>query len=328
MIDRAAGCLIGSAIGDAMGMPASFMSPDMIRHIYGRIDDFLTPASQQIAHGGLHQAEVTDDTEESLIISEVLCEAKGFEEALFIHKMKQWAIEKKMLESTVIGPSTRRFLETIIAGGDYQKAAEGGDTNGGAMRVAPIGIFFHGSPQACLKAAIASALPSHGSKPAVAATAAVAVAVALATEGGYTPQQIIEVAAEAAEEGEAAGHDIPAPSVSVRIRLAKRIVEEHTHRPLSDVAYLLYQHIGAGMKSYESIPLSLGVFYAAQGGFRDGLITVINIGDDADTNGAITGALCGAFSGLSAIPKGWQERIGRENGIDFRSLAERLLLIE
>ena len=57
MITRAYGCLIGSAIGDAMGMPASFMSPEKIKRIYKRITDFLPPDKEQIAHGKLVKAE-------------------------------------------------------------------------------------------------------------------------------------------------------------------------------------------------------------------------------------------------------------------------------
>src|SRR5271157_1719607 len=144
MINRAYGCLIGSAIGDAMGMPASFMSPEKIKRVYGQITNFLPPAREQIAHGGLAKGEFTDDTEESLIIAAVLIEAGKFDQSLFIKKMKDWAIQKNMLESTVIGPATRRFLEAIVKGEDYLEAGKLGDTNGGAMRVAPIGIFYHG----------------------------------------------------------------------------------------------------------------------------------------------------------------------------------------
>ncbi len=324
MIERAAGCLFGSAIGDAMGMPASFMSPEQVERNYGRITDFLTPTDEQVAHGSLHKAEITDDTEETLILAHTLIEAGRFDEKLFIENMKKWAVEKKMLESTVIGPSTRRFLEAIIAGKDYLEIGKRGDTNGAAMRVAPAGIFYHGNAEAACDAAIAQARVSHGSTCGLASAAAVAVAVALAVEGNSTPRVIMEAAITAAERGEKEGADIPSPKISTRLRLAQQIVE-NTKTDLKETAYSLYAHIGAGMKSYESIPLSLGVGYAAGFRFPEGLLTVINIGDDADTNGAITGALCGAFSGLSAIPLRWQKTVEQQNHIDLKSLAKDLL---
>lgn len=328
MKNRALGCLYGGAIGDAMGMPASFMSPEQVKKVYGRIASFLEPEkSEQEYHGDLEAGEITDDTEETLIISEVLLECGGFSETVFVEKMKAWCIENDMLNSTVIGPSTRNFLTAIVNGTDYHEKGKLGDTNGAAMRVAPIGIFNHGDIESSVNDAIASARPSHGSKAGLASAAAVSVAVALGVEGGYSPEQIMIEASKAAEKAESLGFDTPAPYISKRIMLAKRIVDENKDKSLEEVAYLLYQYIGASMKSYESIPLSLGVFYAAKGQFVDGLITIINIGDDADTNGAICGAICGAYSGIEQIKKEWMEKISETNDIDFEAIAEKLLAV-
>jgi ADP-ribosylglycohydrolase len=308
-----------------MGMPASFMSPEKIRRVYGRIDGFLPPDKEQIAHGRLMQGEITDDTEESLVIASVLIEAGGFDTTLFIEKMRDWAIQRRMLESTVIGPSTRRFLEAIVQGNDPTEAGRLGDTNGGAMRVAPLGIFYHGRPSEAIQAAIASARPSHGSRSGLASTAAVAAAISLAVEGGCTPGEVLAAAVFGAEAGEQQGYDLPAPSVAARIRLVGELVDRNRGKSLEEISYLLYQVIGAGMKSYESIPLALGIFYAASGDYTSGLLATINTGDDSDTNGAIVGALCGAFCGVEKINPDWIEQIRRTNAIDFESLAERLL---
>ncbi|MEA4963927.1 ADP-ribosylglycohydrolase family protein [Lutispora sp.] len=325
MIDRAYGSLIGAAIGDAMGMPASFMSPDQIKKIYGKITDFMKPAAEQIAHGSLQQGEITDDTEESLIISSVLIEAKRFDADLFVEKMRRWAIDKKMLDSTVIGPSTRRFLEAIIKGKDYLEVGKKGDTNGGAMRAMPIGIFNHGRIEDAVADAIQSALPSHGSKPGVASACAVAAAVALGVEGGYTSKQIMEAAIYAAQRGEEAGFDIPAPSVAARIQLAIDIVDSNRPKSLEHICYELYRYIGSDMKSYESIPLSLGIFYAAEGDGEKGIIAAVNVGNDADTNASITGGICGAFSGAGSLNSKWIEEIKHRNKIDFMGIARALL---
>ncbi|WP_105614821.1 ADP-ribosylglycohydrolase family protein [Vallitalea okinawensis] len=325
MIDRAYGCLIGAAIGDAMGMPASFMSPDQVKRVYGKITGFLKPKEEQVAHGNLDEGEITDDTEETLIISSVLIDGDGFDEELFINKMREWAIDNKMLESTVIGPSTRNFLEAIIEGRDYYEKGKLGDTNGGAMRVAPIGIYNHGNVEKTIQDAILSAKPSHGSKPGVASACAIAAAISLSVEGKSTPSQVMDAAYLGAKEGEEVGYDIPAPSVSSRIKLAKQLVDKHQEKSLEEISYILYKYIGAGMKSYESIPLSLGIFYAAKGDFEKGIIAAINIGDDADTNGSIVGALCGAFSGYHKINPTWVQKVKESNKIDFEQIATDLL---
>ncbi len=325
MIKREYGCLIGSAIGDAMGMPASFMSPEKLQRIYGRITGFLPPDKEQIAHAGFSRGEFTDDTEESLIIASVLIEAGKFDTSLFVQKMKNWAVQKKMLESTVIGPATRRFLEAVVKGEVTPETGQLGDTNGGAMRVAPVGIFYHGDISQSIEAAIASARPSHGSRPGLASTAAIAAAIAVAIEGNCTPSDVMAAAIRGAEAGEKEGHDIPAPSVTARIRLAIQLVDRNRERSLDEISYILYQFIGAGMKSYESIPLSLGIFYAAGGDFETGLLSAINIGDDADTNGAIVGALCGAFCGSDKINPAWIEKLSQTNSIDFVKIANQLV---
>ncbi|MCT8975666.1 ADP-ribosylglycohydrolase family protein [Clostridium sp. CX1] len=325
MLNRAYGALIGSAIGDAMGMPASFMTPNQIEKSYGRILGFNKPSSEQRAHGSLEKGEITDDTEESIIIASVLIEKAGFHVELFVDKMRQWAIKNKMLETTVIGPSTRRFLTSIISGEDYIKAARLGDTNGGAMRVAPIGIFHHGDVKNAVEDAFQSAIVSHGSKPGAASTCAVAAAVACAVEGKEPISEVMKAAIYGAHYGEEKGYDIPSPSVEERIKLAIKVVDSNKDKSLDEVCKMLYRLIGAGMKSYESIPLSLGVFYAGGGIYEECLPAVINIGDDADTNGAIVGALCGAFGGASSIRDQWKSHVEKTNHIDFYKMAENIL---
>lgn len=325
LLDRAYGSLIATAIGDAMGMPASFMSPSQIRRIYGRISDFVTPDEEQTAHGMVEAGGVTDDTQESLIVSSVLIEAGRFDADLFVKKMKQWAEHDKMLESTVIGPSTRKFLETILSDGDYAEAGKRGDTNGAAMRVGPIGIYRHGDVDKAIEEAAVSALPSHGSRAGISSACAVAAAIAAAVEGDCAPGDVMAAAVKGAEAGERMGFDQPAPSVAARIRLAVELVDRQRDKPLGDICESLYAYIGAGMKCYESVPLSLGVFYAASGRVREGILAVVNVGDDADTNGAIVGSLCGAFSGAASIDPAWIAKVEGTNGIDFKRIAADLL---
>ena len=325
-LDRAYGCLVGAAIGDAMGMPASFFTRAQVKRTYGYIEDFLEPeVTAQQCHGALHAGEVTDDTQESMIIADILIKKGGFEEEAFQESMRRWAVEHQMLESTVIGPSTRRFLTALVEGKDPKEGAKLGDTNGSAMRVAPIGLRYWSELDACVEAAAKSSLPSHGSAPAVAAACAVAVACAAGVGGAYTPEQIMDKAMQAAEYGEMLGYDICAPSVSKRIAMAKRIVDEKRTDGLSAILDELVGIFGASMKAYESVPIALGVFYAVDGNAKDGILAAINAGDDADTNGSICGAICGAYSGASVLPKEWIQRVEHTSGIDFSEMAERLL---
>jgi ADP-ribosylglycohydrolase len=326
ILDRAYGALIGGAIGDAMGMPASFMTRSQIEKTYGYIDDFLEPEKDvQNVHGNLQAAEITDDTMESVIICNVLLEYGEFTAEAFNKAMKDWAIEQKMLESTVIGPSTRRYLTALIEGRDPRETSGQGNTNGSAMRAAPIGVKYHYDMAKCVEAAAASSLPSHGSKPAVAAACAVAAAVAGGVNGGYSTAEILNAAYDAAVFGESKGTEITAPSVSRRIRLIERLVDDMGKADIRDILDELTGVFGASMFAYESVPLALGAFYAVNGNGKEGVLAAVNAGDDADTNGAICGNICGAYSGAASFPTEWKERVQKTSCLDMRAMAEKLI---
>ena len=326
MLDRAYGALVGGAIGDAMGMPASFLTRQQITDTYGYIRDFLEPEKNiQSYHGDLKAGEITDDTMESVIVSQVLIHHGEFSEDAFNAAMKKWAIEQKMLESTVIGPSTRRYLTALIEGSDPKLTAGKGATNGSAMRVAPIGIRYHSDLAKCIETAAASSLPSHGSKPAVAAACAVAAGVALGVRGNYTPRDILRAGVDAAVYGEKVGVEITAPSVSRRLKLVENIVDQARGADISSILDELVAIFGASMMSYESVPIAFGAFYATGGHGTNGVLAAVNAGDDADTNGSICGNLCGAFSGASSFPVSWRDRVKASSGLDLEETARFLL---
>lgn len=326
LLDRAYGALVGGAIGDAMGMPASFLTREQIKNTYGYIKDFLKPDDDvQKYHGSLEAGDITDDTMESIIVSKVLIEHNGFSEEAFNNEMKKWAIEQKMLESTVIGPSTRRYLTALIEGRDPKETSGKGNTNGSAMRAAPIGVKYYNDIAKCIEAAVASSLPSHGSKPAVAAACAVAAAVSGGVHGGYSPNEILNMAYDAALYGEKKGADITAPMVSKRIKLIESIVDSVGEGSINDILDEIAGVFGASMFAYESVPVALAIFYAVNGNAKEGILGAVNTGDDADTNGSICGNICGAYSGASGLPDEWKERVQKTSSVDFKTEAKKLI---
>lgn len=326
LLDRAYGALVGGAIGDAMGMPASFLTREQIKNTYGYIKDFLKPDDDvQKYHGSLEAGDITDDTMESIIVSKVLIEHNGFSEEAFNNEMKKWAIEQRMLESTVIGPSTRRYLTALIEGRDPKETSGKGNTNGSAMRAAPIGVKYYNDITKCIEAAVASSLPSHGSKPAVAAACAVAAAVSGGVHGGYSPNEILNMAYDAALYGEKKGADITAPMVSKRIKLIESIVDSVGEGGINDILDEIAGVFGASMFAYESVPVALAIFYAVNGNAKEGILGAVNTGDDADTNGSICGNICGAYSGASGLPDEWKERVQKTSSVDFKTEAQKLI---
>ena len=196
------------------------------------------------------------------------------------------------------------------------------------MRVAPIGVRYWKDLGQCLEMAAASSLPSHGSRPAVAAACAVAAGVSLGVHGGYSSLDILRAAADGAAFGEKKGMDLPAPSVARRLRLVEEIVDQAGDTSTSDILDELVAVFGASMMAYESVPIAFGAFYATDGHGPDGVLAAINAGDDADTNGSICGSLCGAFSGALSFPVSWRIRVEKTSGVNFYETADQLLTLE
>lgn len=106
-----------------------------------------------------------------------------------------------------------------------------------------------------MEAALASSLPSHGSKPAAAAACAVAAAVAAGVAGGYSPAEVLGAAYDAAVFGEKHGAEITAPSVSKRIRMAEYIVDAAGETDIRNII----ERAGWNFRS-EYVRLRIGAF--------------------------------------------------------------------
>ena len=330
ILNRAFGALIGGAVGDEMGMPFEFLTREEIKNKYGYINDFLRTEKMNMKNCFSKGEDfgITDDTSESAILARVLIENGRFDEAVFNSSMKKWAIDQKVLESDIIGPSSRKYLEALVNGKNPQEWAIKAKTNGSAMRVAPIGVKYYSNLSACIEAAAASSVPSHASKPAVAASCAVAAGVAPGVMGGYSVVDILRIAYDAAIYGEKKGFDISSPSVSKRIGLIEHIVDSCGDScDMNDVIDEAAGIFGAGTMAYESVPFAFAMFYAANGSPEIAIPAAVNAGDDTDTNASICGTICGAFSGAESIPEDWRKTAESTSGIDFELTAKKLICV-
>lgn len=141
-MQRAIGALSGLAIGDALGMPTQSMSADSIRQTYGYITDFVAGAANQPIAPHMSAATITDDTEQALLLAQLLIEGEGYIDAMhFATQLLAW--EDRMIAKgsrDLLGPSTKMALEAVRAGADPTTTGKTGTTNGAAMRVAPVGV--------------------------------------------------------------------------------------------------------------------------------------------------------------------------------------------
>src|SRR5271170_5668051 len=142
-ISRARGALYGLAIGDALGMPTQMLSRQEIRNRWGGLLTGFEPAppGHPIA-AGMPAGSVTDDTEQAVLLGRLLVRGNGVvDPRQLAQALVRW--ERDMAERgslDLLGPSTKRAVAAVLAGTPPDEAGATGDTNGAAMRIAPVGI--------------------------------------------------------------------------------------------------------------------------------------------------------------------------------------------
>src|ERR1035437_610510 len=139
----ARGALYGLAIGDALGMPTQMLSrAEIIARWGGLLAGFEpAPPGHPIA-AGMPAGAVTDDTEQAVLLGRLLVRGDGAGDPRELAQaLVSW--ERDMAERAsldLLGPSTKRAVAAVLAGTPPQDAGASGDTNGAAMRIAPVGI--------------------------------------------------------------------------------------------------------------------------------------------------------------------------------------------
>lgn len=321
-LDRALGALTGVALGDALGMPSQTLPRDAIAAAYGRITDLVDPMADHPVSHGLKAGMVTDDTEQTLILADLLLRAPGaFDDSAWADALLAWErdVRARGLRD-LLGPSSKRALDALLAGVPATETGRAGTTNGAAMRIAPVGIATPPDDPAALVARVAEACRvTHNTREAISSAAAVAMVVSLGVAGsGF--DAAIAGALDAARLGATLGAPVGEADMAGRIMAALKVAETGS---ADDLATL----IGTSVASRESVPAAFGVVLLAGGDpWRAGLIAA-NIGDDTDTIGAIACAMAGACSGLSAFPAEKVDRVVTLNHLSLGPLAEGLLAL-
>lgn len=322
LLGRAAGCLAGVAVGDAMGMPLEFLTRDEIRSRFGKVDRFLEPAPGHI-HAGTPRGRVTDDTEQTWALAAALLTSGRITPRVAADAYLAWADRVDAFRSSFLGPSSRGALERLRAGDDPACTGERGATVGAAMRVAPIGIVNAGDTGAAVEEARLSALPTHGVNIAIAGACAVAAGVARAVAGG-TLEDVVEAAVWGAERGQSSGIQWAGATVPARLGLALDIVRRHRGDP-QKAEDVLYETVGVGMYPTELVATALGLVVLYDGKPGLAIPAAAGMGGDCDTLAAIVGALSGAVSGVSAMPAEWVATVESTNGLECETLAAQLI---
>jgi len=299
--DRALGALVGGALGDALGMPTQLLSPQAIADAYGFVDRFVAPTADHPVSRGLPAGAITDDTEQTLLLGELLLRpGPRFDHARWVNALLDWERDVKARGSyDLLGPSTKQAIDAINRGVAPEEAGSGGSTNGAAMRIAPVGILMPLQPLDALVSKVAeSCLATHNTTIAIACASAVAAAVSCGVAGGGW-REASACALEAARLGARRGNWVTGGDIASRIAWAQALV---CGKPEFEAIDAITRLIGTGVASQESVPAAFAVLEIAQGDAWRAAVIGANLGGDTDTIGAIAAGMAGACSGFSSLP--------------------------
>ena len=352
--DRARGALTGLAVGDALGMPTQTLPLATVRARYGVLDGFRPGPDDNAISRGLPAGRVTDDTDQAVLLGELLVAGGGeLDPHAFARALAEWEGRMRAAGSLdLLGPSTRRALDRLAAGVPVARAGRGGDTNGAAMRIAPVGVAVPAAPLGRLVDAVRRAsMVTHNTGVAIAGAAAVAAAVSAGLAGASLPESL-RLAVAAARLGGRAGPErgdpdaaapagahpaAPGPAgaepagadVAARLQRALDLVAARDPAtPLDAVARAVAGELGTGVATRESVPTALAVAALFPDDPWTACRHAASLGGDSDTVAAMTGAVVGAHAGATALPAAVPARLAAANpGLRLDPLADALLAL-
>jgi len=321
---KAWGCLAGLALGDALGMPTEFLTPEQIVAEYGSVET-LVPAPRWHPHAVFPPGRVTDDTEQALALAQVYLREGCMNADAAARAILDWAAAQIGHLERYLGPSTRRALDLLSTGTSPRESGHGGKTNGAAMRIAPVGIVNGGDLDRALQDTVEASLPTHGTTLAISGAAAVAFAIASAMDRAATLDSVLEAAMEGAIRGRQHGNWTWTPPIEKRIELALQFVRQAENE--AKALQSLYEIIGVDLTVPESIPTSFGLVALAEGDPMQAIRYAANLGGDTDTIGAVAGAICGALRGIQSMDRAMLAKVEEVNSLHLEIVALQLAAV-
>nr|WP_234336123.1 ADP-ribosylglycohydrolase family protein [Streptomyces sp. NRRL S-1022] len=297
--ERARGALLGLAVGDALGAPAENLRPSEIRARWGRITGYVS-----------EQPCGTDDTEYAIFSGLLLARhGSALTPAHVEAAWHEWIADRAEGPFRGAGFSERGTLENLRRGLAAPISAQHRHawSDGLAMRAAPFGVFAAGRPAEAARLVAVDGSVSHEGE-GIYGGQAVAAGVAAAMTGASVPVVIAAALAVIPDDSWTARSLRRAVAVAHRGERAVRSAVVIGGYPWTDLAP-------------EAVALAFGAYAAADGDFREAVLTAVNMGRDADTTAAVAGALSGATQGVSAIPSPWATAIGPARGRCLPSVA-------
>ncbi len=304
--DRCIGTIVGFAIGDALGMPAQFLSREQVRRYYGAPLNAFTRAHAGHASQFLPPGSYTDDTQMMLATADCLVECRRMDPARQADALLAW------YQSSIPARTPMRANELackhLAAGKPWTKSGVFSGGCGAATRMPPLGLVYFRNTDTLVRSALDDCIITHTDPRAKAASVAVAYLVARLVQSNDRTSpgdQVLEVADRV--------HSIDT-DMTAMLRWVTQIVHLAPEEALFE--------IGTSSDSLEVVPAAAYCFLKHPRQFSGAVLTAVNAGDASDSIAALTGSFVGALTGIEAIPMEWRNEI--EDGDVLVAIAEQL----
>ncbi len=301
--DSFRGSLLGTAVGDALGRPLKGWSAARIAREHGRVCEML----------GHPRGRYTEDTETMIVLAEWLLEEEALGGESFARRLRD-----RYDPDRAYGRTTTDVMRQLRAGESFETAGEhafprGSFGNGAAARVAPCALRFHLEPEALARVVETSAMVTHSHPLGVAGALAQARQIALVLESTGEPLDPLSLVV-----------DLRSATTSIEFRQKLRAVEECLARRAPP--NVVRDRLGANATALGSVPTALFCFLSHPESFEEAVAFAVNLGGEADSIGAMTGAIAGARHGAEAIPARWKDALerGPKGRFYIEELAEKL----
>ena len=300
LIDKFIGSLMGTQVGDALGMPVEGYSHYEITSLFGRVD--------QMMEARLGKGTYTDDTEMMIATAESLIACNGFDG----QHLAQYFIDNFHSERGY-GAGTIKALSLIKSGIAWDKAGsmvfDGGSFgNGAAMRIAPVGIFYYVNHRELRRIAAESSIITHnhllGKEGAILQAFTIAQAIRLNPQDTFDIQHFLQ---------ELINFLVPEAKVyKEKLELVGKLLDKEPDPEI------IINQLGHDSTAPNSVPTAIYCFLSHLHSFREALVYAVGLGGDTDTIAAMTGAVSGAFHGKEGIPSKWIRDLENEGkGRDY-----------
>lgn len=277
------GVILGTAAGDAIGLPREGLSARRAERIFG---------GRPYEHCLVWPARcgmVSDDTEHSCMVGQAILTSGGEPERFA--KAMAWRLRGWFAAVPAgIGMATLKACLRLWLFLPPSRSGVRSAGNGPAMRAAILGVLYRDDPAKMQEMVRISSRITHTDDRAVEGALAIAVAAAEGSRGSADPIETIRAQIRNAELLEAIGR-----------------VTEHLRKGSSPAQFAQAMGWRHGVSGYicHTAPAALFCWLRYRESFRDAVEAAVSLGGDTDTVGAITGALAGATLGAQAIPQTW-----------------------